>query len=320
MIRGGCVMAASNSTRPVGVPARGPLFINGFHRSGTTVMACAVTDAVGGITTTVGVLARSIPSLDSFLKALDAGPADRGVDRLPVTPQTAEEYGFLLHHLTGKRALYGHPGGVPLLREHIASLAAEAPDATIVLKNPWEVGHEARLLADYPDAHIILLRRRLADIERSIDRALPRASTSAYLRALDGDSVRLEALLASRWRRPLWRWVLRMALRGRAFRLAASVRRLPPDRVALLSYDELRSDPAAGAAWAAHLIDPQALAQAFARHAFAEHDGAAPASLVQRALDRRWARAWAQVRAAQARAGILAGPAGPVSPASRAAT
>jgi len=285
------------------------LFINGFHRSGTTVVASAVTEAIGGVTTTVGVLARHIPTLDTFLSTLPHGPVDRGADRLEVTPQTAEEYGFLLQYRTGKQALYGHRDALQLLREHVAELAAEAPQTTVVLKNPWEVGHEAQVLDDFPDARVIILRRRLADIERSVDKALLRASSSAYFRALHGDSEhyhRLQRLLASRWKRPVLLWVLRLVTRRRAWRLAGSVRELPLDRVAFLSYDELRADPNAGAACAAHLLDPQALAEAFTKHAFAERDAPAPSSTVHRALDRRWKRAWDEMRAAQVRAGIVA--------------
>jgi SAM-dependent methyltransferase len=311
------MMTTDGRTAPRPAPA-GPvqprlLFINGFHRSGTTVMTSAVTEALGGVTTTVGVLARHIPTLDALLETVSAGTVDRGADRLQITPQTTEEYGFLLHHHTGKHALYGHPDGLRLLREHIAELAAEGAHGTIVLKNPWEVGHEARMLADHPDARIIILRRRLADIERSVDKALLRASSSAYSRALDGDSEdyhRLQGLLASRWKRPLLLRVLRLVLRRRAYRLASSVRKLPADRVAFLSYDELRANPKAGAAWAAHLLDPQALAEAFTKHAFAERGAQAPSSMAQRALDRRWKRAWENVRAAQVRAGIVAPPTG----------
>jgi Sulfotransferase family len=285
------------------------LFINGFHRSGTTVTTSAVTEAVDGVTTTVGVLARHIPTLDAFLKTAPAAAADRGADRLRITPQTAEEYGFLLHHRTGKAALYGNPDGVPLLREHVAELAAGAPNHTIVLKNPWELGHEARMLADFPNARIILLRRRLADIERSVTSAMLRASASAYTRAVDGNSDghdRMQAHLASRWRRPLVLGALRLSLRLRAYRLARSVRELPPDRVAFLSYDELRADPERGAAWAQHLLDPAAFAQAFTKHAFAEPGARAPSSAIQRVLDTRWRRAWEEMHTMQVHSGIVA--------------
>jgi Sulfotransferase family len=289
------------------------LFINGFHRSGTTVMTSAVTEAVGGVTTTVGVLARHIPTLDALLRTQRPGAVDRGVDQLEITPEAAEEYGFLLNYRTGTHALYGHPDGLPLLREHISELAAEAPGAPIVLKNPWEVGREAQILADFPHARIILLRRRLAYIERSIERALLRSRFSDYSRALDGDSDdynRLLRLLGSRWRRPLLLNAQRLGLRRHAYQLAGSVAELPLARVAFLSYDELRAHPTAGAAWAAHLLDRDALAEAFTRHAFAERGAPARSSIVHRALDRRWRDAWERARTAQVRAGILAPPTG----------
>jgi hypothetical protein len=295
------------------------LFVNGFHRSGTTVVTAAVTEALGGVTTTVGVLARHIPTLGEFLEQLVPGTADRGADRLEITAQTAEEYGFLLSHRTGTQALYGHPAGLEVLREHVAELTADAPDATIVLKNPWETGRERQLLADFPGARIIILRRRLADIERSIGVALVRAGPSRYFRALEGDSKRhrnVERLLASRFKRRLLLRALRLVVRARAYRLAGSVRQLPAERIALLSYDELRADPQVGAAWAGHVADPRAFAEAFVEHAFAEQSAPAPSSIVQRAVDRRWRRAWDDVRAQQVRAGIVT----PAAGAERAAT
>lgn len=287
------------------------LFVNGFHRSGTTVLTSAVTDAVGGVTTTAGVLARHIPTLAAFFETAPNGATTRGADRLEATPRTVEEYGYLLQQRTGEHALYGHPDNLRVLREHIAELAAEHPGATIVLKNPWDMGREAQLLADFPGARIVILRRRLADIERSGRRAVLGHSTGAYSRAVDGDGERyhqLQRLLASPWKRPLLLWGLRLAVRRQAFALARSVERLPADRVALLSFDEFQADPRAGAAWAAHLLDPDALAEAFARHAFTERLAPAPSSAVHRALDRRWARAWERARAAQVRAGIVAPP------------
>jgi len=308
--------ARAPAAAPTSHPQPEVLFINGFHRSGTTVMTSAVTEAVGGVTTTVAHLARHIPTLERFLEALGAGEldqgVDRGVDRLTVTANTAEEYGFLLFHRTGKHGLYAHPDGVGLLRGHIAELAAESPAATIVLKNPWEMGREERMLADFPNSTVIILRRRIADIERSMERALLRAGSSdAYPRALGGDGEgnhRLAGILASRWQRAALLGVLRVILRRRAWRLARSVRKLPLERVALLSYDELRTDPQAGTAWAGHLLDSRELADAFTRHAFAERSAPAVGGLVHRAIDRRWARAWDDVRAAQVRAGIVPAP------------
>ena len=285
------------------------IFVNGLHRSGTTVTAAAVTDALAATTTTVGVLARHIPPLQTFLESSSVGGADRGVDRLQITAQTPEEYGFLLHYRTRARAIYAHPDGVTLLRTHIAELAAEAPDTVVVLKNPWDLGHEAQILKDFPDAAIIVLRRRLADVEASVANALLRARSSDYATALEADEQghrRYQRHFGSRWRRPLQLLAYRLMLWRKVNRLADGVGRLPLDRVALLSYDELRADPEAGAAWAAHLLDPHALANAFRQHLFAERGVHTSASVVQRALDSRWRGSWATARQAQVRAGIIA--------------
>jgi hypothetical protein len=179
----------------------------------------------------------------------------------------------------------------------------------VVLKNPWDLGHEAQILEDFPDAVIVILRRRLADIEASVANALVRARTSDYATALEADEVghrRYQRQFASRWRRPVQLLVYRLVLYRKVNRLASSVGRLPLDRVALLSYDELRANPDAGAAWAAHLLDPQALARAFTGHVFADRGVHTSASALQRALDARWRRSWANARQAQVRAGIIA--------------
>jgi len=291
------------------------LFVNGFHRSGTTLLTSAVTEAVGGITTTVGHLARHILTLDAFMTALAAqngaaqNGADRGVDKLQVTHATAEEYGFLLQKKTGKQALYGHRDNLDYLREHIDELAEESPSGTVVLKNPWEMGQERRLLADFPQARVILLRRRVADIERSMAAALTHAEGSrGYGQALTGDrdgNQRLDRTLSSPRRRRILLALIRLVLRRRIRRLLRTVRALPPDRVAFLTYDELRGDPATGAAWAAHVLDPEALAKAFTRHAFTDAKEPAPSGRMADALDRRWAKAWDRARAAQVRSGVL---------------
>jgi len=286
------------------------LFIDGFHRSGTTVLTTALTEAVGGVTTTVECLARRIPTLESFLAA---GGGDRGVDRLQVVPQMAEEYGFLLRYRTGKRSIYESPDGLAVLREHIAELAAEAPAAPVVLKNPWDTGNEARILDDLPTATMIIVRRRVAEIEASVERALARlCSSNAYSHALSGaegePGRRLADIFASRWKRTLVLTLIRTVLRWRMFRLAGRVGALPLDRVAFVSYDELRVDAYGAAVWAAHLVDPASLAEAFTRHAFAESSAPVHSGLIQRALDRRWRRAWDRMRAAQVRVAVLPSP------------
>jgi hypothetical protein len=295
-------------------------FVNGFHRSGTTVVAAAATEASDGATLTVGRLARRICALDRLLRSspLGGAPVDRGVDRLPVTESTPEEYGWLLHHVTGQYTFRDDGACVGILRELIAELSAGsgpgAPDRpsasstvvgkrAVVLKNPWDTGRERLLLDTFPGARVLLVRRRLAAVEDSVGRALARYVTSdGYLRALTDDRAEAGKLLAaltdSRSRAVvvfLARWRLRIGV----FRLARRVSGLPGDRVAFVCYDELRRDPRAGAAWASHLLDADAFAESFAKLAFEEHSDGPRGGWVTRFLDWYWARAWRRARAAQ---------------------
>lgn len=292
------------------------LFVSGFHRSGTTLVTAAVTEAVAGSTLTAGHLARHIPSLARFLEAAAARKrvTDRGVDRLVVTSATPEEYGWLLHHTTGSYRLSSRAAAADTLRALVTEIAPEPAATTVILKNPWDTGRERVLLKHFPDARILLVRRDFAAMEESMARSWERYVTSSgYLRALLGDRTRAAQLLgilmdpakrAAMVRRSRWR--VRLA----ALRLAITAGRLPVERVAYLSYDELRADPHLGAAWARHLLDPASLADAVAAHTFPEYHRAGGGSRLALILDRLIARAWRRARARQLRSGLLTSPTG----------
>jgi hypothetical protein len=316
------MMSASHAPRdradaanepPTGLQTPQVLFISGFHRSGTTLVASAATAATGGITLTVGHLADRMPSLGTLLRTPRSTPVDRGVDRLAVTADTPEEYGWLLYQAKGRHALRREDVHSGFLRTLVDDIAGPRT-SRVVLKSPWDTGAESLLLEAVPDSRVLLVRRGVAAIEDSSRRALLRFVTSdEYLRALMADDRNVRTLLGAlaqpRWRRVvllLSRWRFRLGV----LRLAAAVARLPPERVAFVSYEELRADPAAGAAWAAHLLDPTGLADAFTATAFVDSGGARRGGWVTRALDAYWARAWRRARAAQVAAGILT-PGGP---------
>jgi len=292
-----------------GQPETRVLFVSGFHRSGTTLAATAVTAATGGTTLTVGHLADRIPSVAAFLAATRDAPADRGVDRVTVTAATPEEYGWLLYQAAGRRALSERDVRGGILRELVAAIGGAGP---VVLKNPWDTGREDRLLRSVDNSSVLLVRRNLAAIEASLRRALLRyVGSNAYLRALRSDDrgvrMTLRTLanpIGSRAILFVSRWVLRC----KVVRLAGRVGGLPADRVAFVSYDELTDDPAAGAAWAAHLLPAANLAAAFGTWVFVDAGAPRPGGWLVRALDARWARAWERARAAQVAAGVLPPP------------
>jgi hypothetical protein len=303
--------AQSGRSRGRSVPP--VIFIDGVHRSGTTVLAAAVTEAVGGVTTTVGVLARHIPAL---LALLEHGEEfDRGLDALAVTPETVEEYGFLISQRTTNSMVYGSKEGVGILREHIAELQAEEPGAPVILKNPHDVGWEGRLLTDFPQAGMIIMRRGIADIQASVLRSTQRLlENTAYARALtggtDSDEEFFKRFLQADWLQSPIRVMTLAYLAFQGLRLAQTADRLPLHRVAFLTYEELRANPREAARWAAHLIDPDELAGAFEAEVFPDDKKPAPRPALARLVDRKWAEAWDRGREAQRRAGIIpwAGP------------
>ena len=289
------------------------LFITGFNRSGTTLVTSAVTQATRGRTLTVGDLARHMPSVQRLLTAASkhGTVTDRGVDRLPVTESTPEEYGWLLNAVTGDFAFGTQAAQAGVLHSLVDELAG-AEDATVVLKNPADTGRERLLLDCFAGSRILLVRRDLSAIEDSQSRAWNRMATSnRYVRALLGDPHRRAELLGALLDPVALQRLIRdfrRRTRRNAVRLARSASKLPLDRVAFLSYDELRADPTAAASWAAHVLDPRALGEAIAAHTFPEYNSAGARSVTDRVIDWYWARAWRRARARQVRAGILAAP------------
>jgi hypothetical protein len=298
------------------------LFITGFNRSGTTLVTSAVTQATRARTLTVGDLARHMPSVQRFLASASkhGTVTDRGVDRLPVSESTPEEYGWLLNAVTGDFAFGTQAGQADVLHSLVGELAG-AGDATVVLKNPWDTGRERLLLDQFDGSQVLLVRRDLSAIEDSQRRAWDRMATSyRYVRVLVGDTPRraetLKSILDPAERQRAVRDA-RRKMRRDAVRLARSVSKLPLDRVAFLSYDELRADPAAGASWAAHIIDPGAVGEAIATHTFPEYNKVSATSVMAKVIDWYWARAWRRARTRQVRAGILAVPGGPAATSGR---
>ena len=288
------------------------LFVNGFNRSGTTLVTAAATLAANATTLTVGQLARHLPSVERFLATARNRPTapDRGVDRLPVQDSTPEEYGWLLHARTGDFGFGARTAQSGVLQALVAELA-RGEDPVVVLKNPWDTGREQLLLDHFAGSQVLLVRRRLSAIEDSVERAWSRMATSTgYVRALMSDRRRAAELVARiinpGARREMIRTDRRRTRRA-VLRLARGASKLPLDRVAFLSYDELRDDPRAAAAWAGHLLDPAAFGEAVAALTFAEHHRA-KGSILAWLIDRYWAYAWWRARASQRRAGILPAP------------
>lgn len=283
------------------------IFISGFNRSGTTLVTSAATQAAQAATLTVGYLATQMPKLAAFMRecAEKGIVPDRGVDRLPVTESTPEEYGWLLAGATGSFVYDDKAEESGILHKAAAEIAASSGGETVVLKNPWDTGNEQKLLDCFPGSSIIMVRRQLDGMARSQEKAWERMATSHdYVLSLIANDV-----LAKFTRRTIVNPGARKkeviktneTTRERAIALTESVATLPLDRVALVSYEELRADPKAGARWAAHLLDPQAFARAIGQLSFPEFNRSGEPT----ETDRAWEAAWEDARGRQVSAGVL---------------
>jgi hypothetical protein len=284
------------------------IFISGFNRSGTTLVTSAATQAAQAATLTVGHLATQMPKLAAFMRdcAEKGIVPDRGVDRLPVTESTPEEYGWLLAGATGSFVYDDKAEESGVLHKAAGELAADSGAETVVLKNPWDTGNEQMLLDCFPGSSVIMVRRQLDGMARSQEKAWERMATSHdYVLSLIASDV-----LAKLIRRTILNPESRKkevaktnaATEQRAVGLTESVATLPLDRVAFVSYEELRADPEAGSRWAAHVLDAQAFAGAIEQLSFPEfNDSGQPTE-----TDRGWAAAWEEARSRQVSAGVLA--------------
>jgi hypothetical protein len=289
------------------------LFVTGFNRSGTTLLTTAVTQATGAATLTAGYMARHLPKVDEFLTEAKTRetPPDRGVDRLPVTESTPEEYGWLLGAKTGNFSFGDQAIETGFLHTVIDEIAQETGADTVVLKNPWDTGKEDRLVNNFANGQVIIVRRRLSAIEDSLTRAWDRmANNNEWVQALMGDpdfAAHIVGVLSDPEARAKMVADSKAQTRERVRALSQSIFDLPLDRVAFVTYEELRGEPREGAAWAAHILNPDALAGAITAKSFPEFNQSEQADEELREIDVLWADSWDRVRQEQVKAGIIKG-------------
>ena len=310
-------------------------FVTGLHRSGTTVISEAIADAVGGSMITVSDLAKHIPHLDDLVSNSDVSgttPNQNG-NGSEISQSTPAEYGWYLYSVSGQRYF----GFKRKFRSQLSDLMNEvmrrAGSEGIVMKNPWDTANEATLLSEFTDARSIIIRRSLQALEASSLQIMRHPAlegmregaptrderdtsptrnyeSEEYMGALmNNDSLfhgvsRALHSPAARWLLVvLSKWGRRLAI----LLLIRRIRKLPLDRVGFISYDEMCKDPARGAQWLGHILDPAAFAQSFeGLISPTAQRPSAQCSAVVRALDRYWERAWSDMRRQQIRAGVLA--------------
>jgi hypothetical protein len=206
------------------LPARGapPIFVLGLHRSGTTWLYQVLADLFPVAVTTLYHVTHYRRLVHARLSGLEAGYradltaalaargiVDRGIDGVGVGPDALEEYAFILRKFAGAWG-YG-PRSASLLDDVMRKLTWLQPEGrALLLKNPFDLATAPALLARYPDAKFVFIRRDPVRVLNSQFR-----NHFVYRR---GDEPYLGVLLAGI---PLWR---------ANFRLLAAADRLLPDR------------------------------------------------------------------------------------------
>jgi hypothetical protein len=249
--------------------ARGPIFVLGLHRSGTTFLYQLMADLFPVATTQVYHVTHYKRLLhaerEGLVEAYQAdirahlegrGIADRGIDKFPVGPEGLEEYAFILRKHSPHWGFSERSAG--LFDEMMRKLQALQPGAqALLLKNPHDLLTPDRILARYPEARFVFIRRDPVRVLNSQFR-----NSFLYRR---GPEPYLEMLLAGI---PLWRFnfhmmtaldrvvpdglyqqgVLALLRKSIADQLAAHYRvfaSLPKHAYVEVQYEALIADPAA---------------------------------------------------------------------------
>jgi hypothetical protein len=148
-----------------------PIFVLGLHRSGTTYLYQLLTDYFRVATTQVYHVTHYkrllhaereglVPAYHADIRAhlASRGIENRGIDKFPVGPEGLEEYAFILRKHGPHWGFSA--GSAPLFDEMLRKLSHLQPDApALLLKNPHDLGSASAILARYPNAKFVFIRR-----------------------------------------------------------------------------------------------------------------------------------------------------------------
>jgi len=176
-----------------------PIFIMGLHRSGTTFLYDCMAKSFPVAHLTLYHLMyfdrllynhhhnseeQDKNRLNQCFKAM--GITDRNIDGTRIDADAVEEYGFLLRKKSGSFKLSEQ--NTVLFSQLCRKLIAVEPGSqAVLLKNPWDTGNAQSILARFPDARFIYIRREPIAVLNSM--------LNALLAYLEGPQKYLEMLL-----------------------------------------------------------------------------------------------------------------------------
>jgi hypothetical protein len=161
-----------------------PVFILGFHRSGTTLLyellartGCFNVLQAYHLIRYDELLSnhlnhRETEARQELAREFDQlGLTDRIIDNVAVTPELPEEYGFRLMQTTPQARLM--PGNVPSFIELCRKVQyISAPERTLLLKNPWDFDNFLFVKSVIPDARFVFIHRHPMDVLNSLLKAV----------------------------------------------------------------------------------------------------------------------------------------------------
>lgn len=238
-------------------------FILGLHRSGTTLLY-EMLSATGLFD---WVTARHVIDFDDVRRGEHAptagrarlaqrfdslGLTSREVDAVSLTPETQEEYGFILHNLGA---------GLQLSEKNLACFDAVCQSVRrdwhthrpLLLKNPWDFGRGALICRHDREARIVYIHRNPLHVLSSLFRLTIKAldARHPYLSMLDhryGQAMlgefpqRIGRLVAQRAPGLILRSILKST--GRLTDEYLATREgVPPDRAIDVRYEDLVDHP-----------------------------------------------------------------------------
>lgn len=273
---------------------RGPIFIMGLHRSGTTFLYDLLRHTLPVAAFELyhlfyfkrllhnarhGLESRDRATLNRLFQAL--GIRDRSLDAIHISDATVEEYGWLLGTVDGTLHITAQNAEVlDLLSRKLAALHPDA--AMIMLKNPWDIGHAPALLQHFPMARFVYIQRNPVAILRSEVSVLHTLCTGKqpFHTLLSDLLLQSKGQLAPHLAHGLWgairllhellprsisaAWFRRNATRRILLDLIGyrgDLQQLPSDRVYELGYEELVAEPALAVERIARFLNLEPLTQ-----------------------------------------------------------
>ncbi len=148
-----------------------PVFILGLHRSGTSILYKMLTATGCFNPVTAYHLIKYNQLLHNYINKKEEiakneltdlmkqqGQMDRGIDRLEITADFAEEYGFLLGHTTIQMNITSK--NVSLFRDLCKKIQfISANNKPILLKNPYDFPNFLYIKKSFPNAKFVFIHR-----------------------------------------------------------------------------------------------------------------------------------------------------------------